>query len=147
MSIRQKITCHASDGRVGFPPSRVWSTSKGVIVLRVPFVGIVTGLRFIEGDKKTSDFGELDVIQVGTKDHRTSLIHLHVQDMELLEYLLSNYSSGKLKWISCIIRKMSFGREEVWTLEKVLNLEDEELNVDNENGDDDDERTTISDDC
>lgn len=111
--------------------------------MRVPFVGIVTGLRFIEGDKKTSDFGELDVIQVGTKDTRTTLVHLHVQDLELLEYLLANYSNGNLKWICCLIRKVTFAREEIWMLEKVLDLENEAIKIEEQN----DDRSTISNDC
>lgn len=100
--------------------------------MRVPLTGICTGFRVRSGGKTSSDYGELDIIQVGTKDHQTALTIVYVKENELLEYLLKHYSSGQLKWISVLIYSETSGRETLWMLQKVFDLDESEIEIDHE---------------
>jgi hypothetical protein len=97
--------------------------------MRVPISGIVTGFRIHSGNNKQSDIGQLDILQVGTKDFPSSLIHVYVQDVRLLEYLLTHYSNGDLRWIDTYCVQTVDGRDKIWLLLKILSFSEEMIEV------------------
>lgn len=97
--------------------------------MRVPISGICTGFRMIEGNGKTSDYGQLDILQVGTKDFPSDLTLVYVQKIEHLEFLLSNYKNGELKWINVFCNHEIDGREKVWVLLNIFSLSEEIIEV------------------
>lgn len=85
--------------------------------------GICVGFRVIKGTgKDASDYGKLHILQVGTKNLDPDLIPIYVNDVENLGFLLTNYSSGALRWINCVCHTEMDGREKVWILGQVLSL-------------------------
>lgn len=91
--------------------------------MRTPISGIVVGFRIEKGStQKSSDFGKLFVCQPGDKDHDAALITLYVQDVEVLQRLLDQYSSGQLRWIDTYCSQVVSGREIVWLLEKIFSF-------------------------
>lgn len=97
--------------------------------MRAPISGIVTGFRMKKGSAKETDYGELDILQVGDSKHSSSLIYVFVEDFELIRFLLANYSSGSLRWIDLYCYQLPQGREMVWVLEKIFGFEPEEIPV------------------
>lgn len=93
--------------------------------MRFPLSGIVTGFRIHKPTSKdSSDYGELDVVQVGTKDYRSSLTFVFVQDVNLLERLLREYSSGSLKWINAYVQEVPSGRDTAYLLQQIFGMSD-----------------------
>lgn len=95
--------------------------------MRTILSGIVTGFRVNQG--KGEDFATLDILQVGTKDLESSLTIVYVNDIEHIEYLLTNYSNGMLKWIDTHIYATMQGREKIWVLKEIFNLSSESMEV------------------
>lgn len=98
--------------------------------MRVPISGICTGFRVIKASgKETSDFGKIFIIQPADKDHDAVLITVFVQDIQLLEYILMNYSSGDFRWIDVYASQIPNGKDQVWILEKIFNLDNRSIEV------------------
>ncbi|MEW9702922.1 hypothetical protein [Paenibacillus sp. SI8] len=97
--------------------------------MRCPISGIVTGFRMHKGDKNSSDYGELDILQVGTKDYKSHLEHIYVQDLDLIEQLLTDYSSGSLRWINTFCQRIPNGRETVFLLQKIFDMSEDVIPV------------------
>lgn len=98
--------------------------------MRVPISGIVTGFRLRKGTTKDAgDFGILDILQAGDKDFDSSLIFVYVQDVEMIDYLLTNYASGTLRWIDAYCQQVQSGRELVWILKKIFSLRKENIAI------------------
>lgn len=94
--------------------------------MRAPISGLLVALRPIKGGKGEPDFGELDVVQFGDVRHRTSLIHVFVEDMEVFLRLAGEFD-GKPRWIDLYCYQMPQGRELVWVLDKVFGMEEEPI--------------------
>jgi len=97
--------------------------------MRAPISGIVTGYRVKKGGAKESDYGELDVLQVGDSRLASSLTFVYVEDFELMTYLLAEYSSGTLRWIDLYCYQIQQGRELVWILDKIFGFEANQIPV------------------
>lgn len=95
--------------------------------MRVPLSGIVTGFRVRQSGttKDKSYYGFLDVLQPGDKDYDSSLIHVLVDNEELITYFLTHYSSGNLRYIDVLVHQVENGREKVWMLISVFNMKKE----------------------
>lgn len=102
--------------------------------MRVPISGICTGFRIIKGHgKDASDYAKLDILQVGDKNYDSALIFVFVQDIEQIEYLLTHYSSGTLKWIDIFCIQIQDGREKVWLLKEIFHISKEKMIVEGVN--------------
>jgi hypothetical protein len=95
--------------------------------MRIPLSGIVTGFRI--GKTKDSDFAQLDILQVGTKEYMSNLTFVYVEQTEHIDYLLTNYISGQLRWINVYVVQIQQGRETIWLLKDIFDLSKETLEV------------------
>lgn len=90
--------------------------------MRCPISGILLGFRIIKGSKLESDFGKLFIAQACDKDHDAVLVTVFIQDTELLTELLTNYTNGQLRWIDTFCNQVQDGREKVWLLERIFEI-------------------------
>jgi hypothetical protein len=98
--------------------------------VRAPINGIVTGFRIRKGTTKdSSDYGLLDILQPGDKDYDSSLTFIYVQETDFIAHLLTNYSSGQLRFIKTFCIQVPNGREHIWILKKILSLSDQQIPV------------------
>lgn len=99
--------------------------------LKVPISGIVTGFRIRKSTsaKDGSDYGLLDILQPGDKDYDSSLTFLYVQDIEIIDFLLRHYSNGQMRWIDTYCIQVPNGREMVWMLKRIFNLNKELIEI------------------
>lgn len=97
--------------------------------MRAPISGIVTGFRMHKGGNKEADYGELDILQVGDSRLASSLTFVFVDDFELITYLLAEYASGTLRLIDVYCYEVQQGREKVWMLDRIFNIDREQIQV------------------
>lgn len=95
--------------------------------MRVPLSGILTGFRIRQSgsSKDTSEYGYLDILQQGDKNYDSSLTHVVVQDTDQITYFLQHYSTGSLRWVDLLCHQVQNGREMVWLLIKIYNMQED----------------------
>lgn len=94
--------------------------------MRVPLSGICTGFRIRQSGsvKDKSEYGYLDVLQLGDKKFDSTLTHVVIDDAELIQYFLTYYADGQLRKINLLVHQIPDGREKIWYLIKVFDLND-----------------------
>lgn len=98
--------------------------------MKAPIIGICCGFRVRTADtKKDSDFAVIDVLQPGDVNYDSTLVQVFCDQPDQIEYFLSHYSSGQLRWIELYCVQIQQGREKVWYLQDVLMFSDEHIPI------------------
>lgn len=72
--------------------------------------------------KDKSEYGYLDVLQLGDKNYDSTLTHVVIDNLDLIKYFLTHYSDGQLRRVDLLVHQIVDGREKVWLLIKVFDL-------------------------
>lgn len=92
--------------------------------MNVAISGILCGFRV--SSTKDGDVAEIDVLQPGSKDFKSSLTHIFVDDLESIEQFLNYSKNGIMRWCDLVIVQVPQGKtSEIWVLRKIIGIYDE----------------------
>lgn len=84
--------------------------------------GLLVGFRVRQGGKQSSDYGVLDLLQVGDKDRDSVLKQIIIQDLEVLQFFLESFSDGQFRWLDLLVVEQLAGKEYVLFVEKIVDF-------------------------